>query len=105
MKRLLISILLVLILVLIPTSVSAESPYTTWTRGPGGYWAMTQDAYTPVAEMDLPIASAEDMFIAPDGALYIADTDNGRIVKLENFEIVATYGEGTLSGPSGIFVH
>jgi DNA-binding beta-propeller fold protein YncE len=104
MKRLLKSIPLVLIFLLIPTSVSAESPYTTWTMGPGGYFTMTQDAYTPVAEMDLPLTGAEDMFIAPDGALYIADTGNGRIVKLNNFEIVATFGEGTLSGPSSIYV-
>lgn len=65
---------------------------------------MTQDAYTPLAEVDLPISGAEDMFVTPDGTMYIADTGNGRIVKLQNFEVVASYGEGILGGPTGVFV-
>lgn len=65
---------------------------------------MTQDAYSPAAEVDLPISAAEEMVVMPDGTLYIADTGNGRIVRLENFEIVATYGEDVLEGPTGVFV-
>lgn len=65
---------------------------------------MTQDAYTPIAEIDLPISGAEDMFITPDGAIYIADTGNGLILKLEDFNVVATYGEDVLQGPTGLFV-
>lgn len=93
-----------LILVWSSVGVSADSPYTTWAVGPGGWFVMTQDAYTPYAEVDLPISAAEDMFIAPDGAMYIADTGNGRILKLDDFEEVASYGEGTLVGPTGVFV-
>ena len=84
--------------------VSAESPYTTWALGPGGRFFMTQDAYTPYAEIDLPISSAEDMFVTPDGIIYIADTGNNRIVKLQDFEVIATYGEDVLDGPTGLFV-
>ncbi|MBL8092903.1 MAG: YIP1 family protein [Anaerolineales bacterium] len=65
---------------------------------------MTQDAYRPVAEIDLAIDGAEDLFVAPDGHVYIADTGNQRIVKLKDFEVVATFGEDVLSGPTGIFV-
>ena len=65
---------------------------------------MTQDAYTPLTVVDLDISSAEDMFIAPDGYIYIADTGNARIVKLKDFEVVATYGEDLLTGPTGVFV-
>jgi len=82
----------------------AVSPYNTWARGPGGYLVMTQDAYRPVAEIDLAIDGAEDLFVAPDGHVYIADTGNQRIVKLKDFEVVATFGEDVLSGPTGIFV-
>ncbi len=82
----------------------AVSPYNTWARGPGGYLVMTQDAYRPVAEIDLDIDGAEDLFVAPDGHVYIADTGNQRIVKLKDFEVVATFGEDVLSGPTGIFV-
>jgi len=65
---------------------------------------MTQDAYTPRSEIDLPISAAEDMFVTQDGSIYIADTGNGRILKLQDFDVVATYGEGILSGPTGLFV-
>jgi len=82
----------------------AEAPYTTWAVGPRGWLFMTQDAYTPLTEVDLPISEAEDMFITSDGAIYVADTGNGRIVKLQNFEVAAVYGEGILGGPTGLFV-
>ena len=104
MKKILLLISVVTILVLTPLRVSAESPYTTWAQGPGGWLTMTQDAYSPAAEVDLPISAAEEMVVMPDGTLYIADTGNGRIVRLENFEIVATYGEDVLEGPTGLFV-
>jgi len=104
MKKILLLISVVAILVLTPLRVSAESPYTTWAQGPGGWLTMTQDAYSPAAEVDLPISAAEEMVVMPDGTLYIADTGNGRIVKLENFEIVASYGEDVLQGPTGLFV-
>ena len=86
--------------------VRAESPYTTRAQGPQGWLVFTQDAYTPSAEVDLAISGAEDMFLAADGSLYIADTGNGRIVKLhpESFQEVASYGKGLLAGPSGLFV-
>ncbi len=51
---------------------------------------MTQDAYTPYAEIDLPISSAEDMFVAPDGIIYIADTGNN--LGLSISPILATTG-------------
>jgi len=82
----------------------AETPYTTWAPGPGGWLYITQDAYTPVAEIDLPISGAEDMFVTADGSIYIADTGNARIVKLVDFEVDAVYGADLLAGPTGIFV-
>jgi len=96
---------LVLILSVLSISVvNAETPYTTWAMGPDGTLIMTQDAYQPVAEIALPINAAEDMVITPDGYLYIADTGNGQIVKMENFEVVATYGRDILEGPTGLDV-
>jgi len=84
--------------------VTADSPYTTRAQGPQGWLVFTQDAYTPYAEVDLPISGAEDMFLMSDGSLYIADTGNGRIVKLQGFQEVASYGKGILEGPTGLFV-
>lgn len=104
MKRIVPLILLALLFGLTSGKATANTPYTTWTLGPGGFLSMTQDAYTPVAEIDLPISGADDMFITDDGLLYVADTDNGRIVKFDNFIEVASYGEDVLQGPSGLFV-
>jgi tetratricopeptide (TPR) repeat protein len=106
MKKLIriLSLVLVLFLAAPPRPVQAESPYTTWALGPGGGLFMTQDAYSPLAEVQLDINSAEDMVVMPDGTLFIADTGNGRIVKFQNFEPVATYGEDILQSPTGLFV-
>jgi len=90
----------------VPNSqAAADSPYTTWAYGPNGELVLTQDAYSPYAEIDLSIKSAEDMFITPEGEIYIADTGNSRIVEVnQEFKIVASYGEDFLQGPSGVFV-
>lgn len=106
MKRFarLIGLIVLLTCLATPTPGRAELPYTTWALGPGGKLYLTQDAYTPVAEIDLPISGAEDMFVTSQGEIYIADTGNHRILRLHDFEVIAAYGEDVLSGPSGIFV-
>jgi DNA-binding beta-propeller fold protein YncE/uncharacterized membrane protein (GlpM family) len=97
-------VFLVLALLALPHG-RARTPYTTWALGPGGALVMTQDAYTPVAEVALPLWGPEDMALGPDGALYIADTGNGRIVRLDDdLEIAAEFGGGLLRSPSGLFV-
>jgi tetratricopeptide (TPR) repeat protein len=85
-------------------SARAEAPYTTWAMGPGGRLFQTQDAYRPYNEIELDIKGAEDFFVMSDGTIYLADTGNGRILKLHDFEVVASYGEGTLESPTGVFV-
>lgn len=86
------------------TLVEAGTPYSTWALGPGGEAVLTQDAYQPVAEVDLDIKGASDLFIGPDGMMYIADTEHGRILKLKDFQEVGSFGEDVLTGPTGIFV-
>lgn len=105
MKRSLSLLLLLLALSVALAPVRAGSPYTTWTLGPGGYLWPMQDAYTPLREIVLPLSNPEDMFLAPDGFLYVADTGNGRIVRLDAaFQIAAEYGQGILDAPTGLFV-
>ena len=104
MKKWIAALLLVVTIALATVQVRAYSPYPTWARGPGGYFVPTQDAYSPYAEIDLPISGAEDMFVALDGTVYIADTGHGQIVKLKNLEVAATFGDGILQGPTGIYV-
>jgi hypothetical protein len=104
MKKFIRIIILTVLFALANTRVSADTPYTTWAWGPGGWLVRTQDAYTPVAEVDLPISSAEDMFMTLDGVMYIADTGDGQIVKMKDFQVIGTYGKGILQGPTGIYV-
>lgn len=105
MKKLLLVLLVLIGISIGGASVKAVSPYTTWTLGPGGFLFPTQDAYTPLDEIDLPVSSPEDMFLAPDGFLYIADTGNGRIIKLStDFQVAAEFGQGILQSPTGLFV-
>jgi hypothetical protein len=103
-KKLSFVIAMTVILILVPNSQAvADSPYTTWAYGPNGELVLTQDAYSPYAEIDLPIKSAEDMFITPEGEIYIADTGNSRIVRVnKDFEIIASYGEDFLQSLRGI---
>lgn len=83
----------------------ALSPYTTWAIGPGGYLLPTQDAYTPLDQIDLPVAAPEAMFYAPDGYLYVADTGNSRILRLDaQYQVVAELGKDHLQSPTGLFV-
>lgn len=105
MSRALLALSLLMVMLAGGAPVSAGSPYTTWTIGPGGWSVPTQDAYTPRDQIDLPVSAPEDMFLAPDGSLYVADTGNGRIIRLgPGFQVEAEYGVGILDSPTGLFV-
>ncbi len=99
-------VLLFLLLCLAPAAPTrARLPYTTWALGPGGRLYLTQDAYFPLKQVSLPLSGAEDLFITPQGVIYIADSGNGRILRLNaSLEIQAEYGKGVLSKPTGLFV-
>jgi tetratricopeptide (TPR) repeat protein len=106
MKRLLSLMLVLGILVAsTPRSTYADAPYTTWAAGTGGNMWMTQEAYSPLDEINLPVSGPEDMFITPDGTIYIADTGNGRIVRLDSeYGEEASFGEEVLDAPTGLFI-
>lgn len=80
-----------LLLVSSVLSVSAAStPYKTYTYTMDGFVTYSPAAYVPDREidyyamnMDTPIGDATDLFVAPDGKLYIADKGNSRIVVLD----------------------
>jgi len=69
-------------------------------------WVRTQDAYMPAAiylqgSLKLP----EDIFIAPDGLIYIADTGNSRILAYDATKGTSReFGVGVLKSPTGVFV-
>lgn len=104
MKKLLRILLLLAVLLLPNAAARADSPYTTWAMGPGFQLYMTQDAYVPYTEIDLDFEGGEDLFVTEDGAIYIADSDEGQIVKLVNFQVTERFGEDVLESPTGLFV-
>ncbi|MEW6504789.1 MAG: YIP1 family protein [Chloroflexota bacterium] len=108
MKRLLRVVLLWLMVAVLagslPRPAEALTPYRTWALGPRGRLYLTQDAYIPLTEIELPINAAEDLFITPDGQIYIADTGNGRILRVQNETVTGEFGKGLLEKPTGVFV-
>ncbi len=105
MKKALLLLCLLLLSAVPGGQAQALAPYTTWAMGPNGRLYLTQDAYIPLNEIDLPLSGPEDMHFAADGFLYVADTGRGRIVKLDrSFQVVAEFGKGLLRSPTGLFV-
>lgn len=101
-------VVLILIIVSLSTTIEAGIPYKTYTEDGYGRYVETQTAYEPVGTItkigDLTLSGAKDMLIGEDGFLYIADTNNKRVIKatLEG-ELIQTIGESDLSMPTGIF--
>lgn len=109
---LVISLLGVLIL---PSTVSAKLPYSTYYVDPITYDInLIQPIYVPDRiidgnKMKVPFSGPSDIFIADNDHVYIADTGNNRIVELGAAgEFIRTIGEedgpGKLSRPEGVFV-
>ncbi len=90
-------------------TVYADTPYKTYMMDGYGAISETQTAYEAYETItkfgDQGFSGAEDMCVTDDGRIYIADTQNARILvgTLEG-EYVTTIGEGTLVSPRGVYV-
>lgn len=87
-------------------SASQATSYT-YTFDQKGHWTRTQDAYLPDKTItNLGLAAPEDLFVDKNNMLYIADSQNRRIVKYsidkDRVEDILQY-EGMMN-PRGIFV-
>lgn len=92
-----------------PITAFADVPYRTFTQNGYGELIETQTAYTPYKTLvtigDTVLNSPQDLKIAKDGNMYIADTGNARIVVCDKEgNLIKTIGEGTLIAPRGVFV-
>lgn len=90
-------------------SVSAETPYRSYTVDGYGWMSETQTAYlaqkTLIKFGDEFLSGPSDMCVTDDGLIYVADTGNSRIiVGTTDGELVSIIGEGTLQTPKGVFV-
>jgi len=110
MKKASILILLILFTFLFNSIESnavttSSAPYETYTIGPNGRYILTQTAYEPSGYLSLQnytLKNPEDMFIRDD-YIYIADTGNKRILKLDLNHQVSVFTQ-LVNVPTGIFV-
>lgn len=111
---------LVLVLALAPVA-SAVEPYTTYTYGKDGWPRTSPTVYTPVMNVDsnyigleTAIDDPRDLFVGPDGCVYIVDAANNRIVVTDaNYKLKFTIDafindQGVpdkFTNPSGVFAN
>lgn len=112
--RMILAVALTLSL-LAPASLSASAPYDSYTYNSGGEDVRSIAGYmyhSSIDGIDLPSGALnrpESMFIADNGDIYIADSGNSRIIRLdERHRFIGTYGdsegEGALNEPKGVYV-
>ena len=90
-------------------TVSAETPYRTFTVNGYGGMEETQTAYlaheTIIKFGEEFMSDPKDICVTDDGKIYVADTGNSRIlVGTTEGELEQIIGEGTLKSPQGVFV-
>lgn len=108
-KKIVASLLVLLILTLTLSTMVTASPATsyTWTFNAKGNWTKTQDAYLPeLTLIDLELDGPEDLFIDKDNQLYIADTGNSRILKynIDKNAVELILDDKALKSPKGVYV-
>ncbi|MEF2247373.1 YIP1 family protein [Paenibacillus sp. IITD108] len=121
MQRKWLTVLIVVGCLMLPRTAGAEEPYYTYTVDSYDRIVSTQPAYasTGVIAQNIyiddgnggkvysPLKRPQDLFIDAKDEMYIADTDNNRIVHLDpegNVMRVITVPESPLNSPQGVFV-
>lgn len=109
-----LKIILIVCFVLVASGISSlkvsasQATSYTYTINDKGYYSRTQDAYLPDKTItSLGLASPDDLYIDTNNMLYIADSNNRRIVK---YDINRGVIHGILeyegfSSPRGVFVN
>ncbi|TAH64586.1 MAG: tetratricopeptide repeat protein [Anaerolineaceae bacterium] len=108
-KRSIICLLLVLICIHIPVlpALASQATSYTYTLDEDGYWTRTQDAYLPDKTItNLGLAAPDDLYIDQNNMMYIADSQNRRIVKysIDTGLVVGVLTNENLRSPRGVFV-
>lgn len=122
MKKLTKALFLILAIVMIlPTVISAATPYATYTYSSTGRVLNSPSAYVPDMVVDsayIGLTTAfddpRDLYVGPDQRVYLVDAANARVVVMDRyfkflFEIKSFTNEhgvpDTFSNPSGVFVN
>ncbi len=122
MKRLYkVLLIAVAVLMILPSVVSAATPYATYTYSAGGMVLTSPAAYVPDTVVDAEymglngtIDDPRDLFVGPDDKVYIVDAASASVKVLDRyykflFEIKSFTNEhgvpDTFLNPSGVFVN
>ncbi|MBZ4665290.1 YIP1 family protein [Mahella sp.] len=98
-------IMLLITFFAIPQVVFADTPYKAWTPNYKNKLVPTVVPYEPVGVIEGGFQSPEDLYIAQNGDIYIADSGNARIVAFDkDGNLIKEIGEGVLNRPTGVFV-
>lgn len=110
-KRFAVAVMLVVMLTAMfgTLTVSADTPYVTYTIDGYERISQTQTAYLAYETItkfdDQVLSSPSDLQVTDDGMIYIADSGNARIViGTIDGDLIGTIGEGTLVNPQGLYV-
>ncbi|UVI27562.1 YIP1 family protein [Paenibacillus spongiae] len=104
--------------VILPAAALAKTPYPNYYISPDNFYLKVPAPYVPdgfISLDDQPeggLKKAQDIFIDHNNHLYIADTENKRVVKMDNNgKVLKLFGvsenasdPGVLSSPRGVFV-
>ena len=121
MKKFISVLLIALCVVMVlPTAISAATPYATYTYSASGMVLTSPAAYVPDRVVDstymglkTAIDDPRDMFVGPDEKVYIVSAATNSVVVLDRyykflFEITKFTNEhgvpDTFANPSGVFV-
>lgn len=101
---------LALCLLMGTVALAANAPYDTRTAYVLGGATKTKDAYLPVKTIEVfggeELKTPGDMVFGKDDTLYIADTGNGRVLKVtKDGDLLAQIGSDVLKSPKGVFVN
>jgi len=102
----------------VPAAPSFVVPYTSYTYDYWGQAVAAPQAYLPVRTVrgeDLgvgPFSNPRDLYVSPNGRIYIADTGNHRVIVLDSdwslLRVISRFENGgvedRLSSPNGVFV-
>lgn len=100
--------LILTLVILSANTVSASTPYKTYTLNSDGDYIETQTAYNPVRTIsyfdEINLSQPSDMVVFNNN-IYIADTGNASIVVCDvNGNFISRLGVGVLKKPTGVFV-
>jgi len=113
--------LVMAVIMILPTVISAANPYATYTYSAQGQVLTSPASYVPDTVVDsayiglsTKFDDPRDLFVGPDEKVYLVDAANARVVVMDRymkymFEIKAFTNEhgvpDSFANPSGVFVN